>query len=75
MRSTKARTRPRTQPINRKRRPRRQIAKHDTKLTTRVGDEPRADGRYPSKDAIDLLAAVGKGTDSHEFGKRARLHH
>ena len=45
-----------TRPINRKRR----IAKQDTNLTPRVGDEPHADGRYPSKDAIDLLAAVGK---------------
>ena len=45
-----------TRPINRKSR----IAKQDTDLTPRVGDEPHADGRYPSKDAIDLLAAVGK---------------
>jgi indole-3-glycerol phosphate synthase len=52
MRSTKVATRP----INRKSR----IAKQGTNLTPRVGDEPRADGRYPSKDAIDLLAAVGK---------------
>src|ERR1700722_17965430 len=59
MRSTKARTRTRTRPINRKRRCS-WNAKHNTNLTPRVGDGPRADGRYPSRDAIDLLAAVGK---------------
>ena len=49
--------------------------KHDTRLTPRVGDGTRADSRYPSKDANDLLVWCEWDTTARmkKFAKSADL--
>src|SRR5581483_8586183 len=64
MRSTKAvippKTRHRIRSISHRSPTVRRIPARDTILTPRVGDEPHADGRYPSRNGIALPPAVWK---------------